>query len=65
MDEVERWNIRWALADDKPESLLDTLHVTNRDLYSAIYSIISILLYDNVGVIGNKREIFQCNETRD
>ena len=26
MDEVERWNIRWALADDKPERLLDTPH---------------------------------------
>jgi len=36
--------IRWALVDDKPEILLDTLHATNRDLYPAIYSIISILL---------------------
>ena len=34
VDEVERWNIRWALADDKPERLLDTPHVTNLDLYS-------------------------------
>ena len=32
-DEVERWNIRWLLVDDKPERLLDTLHVANRDLY--------------------------------
>ena len=34
----------WALVDDKPERLLDTLDTTNRDLYLAIYTIISILL---------------------
>jgi hypothetical protein len=44
MDEVERWKIRWALVDEKPERLLDTLHATNRDLYPDIYTIISILL---------------------
>jgi hypothetical protein len=33
MDEVERWKIRWALVDEKPERLLDTLYATNRDLY--------------------------------
>ena len=44
MDEVERWKIRWALVDEKPERLLNTLHATNRDLYPAIYTIISILL---------------------
>ena len=44
VDEVERWKIRWALVDDKLERLLDTLHATNRELYSAIYTIISILL---------------------
>ena len=40
VDEVERWKIRWALVDNKP----DILHATNRDLYPAIYTIISILL---------------------
>jgi hypothetical protein len=44
VDEVERWKIRWALVDDKPERLLDTPHATNRDLYPDIYSIISILV---------------------
>ena len=44
VDEVGRWKIRWALVDDKPERLLDTLHATNRDLYPAIYIIICILL---------------------
>ena len=28
---VERWKIRWALVDDKPERL-PTLYATNRDL---------------------------------
>jgi hypothetical protein len=32
VEEVERWNIRWALADGKPERLLETLHATNPDL---------------------------------
>ena len=44
VDEVERWKIRWALVDDKPEILLDTRHAANRELYPAIYSIISIFL---------------------
>jgi len=39
VNEVERWKIRFALVDDKPERLLDTLHATNRDLYTVIYSI--------------------------
>ena len=51
VDEVERWKIRWALVDDKPETLLDTLHEANRDLHS----IISIIL--------TMPEIFQYNET--
>jgi len=34
----------WARVDNKLEILLDTLDATNRDLYPAIYSIISILL---------------------
>jgi len=42
VDEAERWKIRWALVDDKSERLLDTLHATNRDLYSAIYTASSV-----------------------
>jgi hypothetical protein len=44
MDDIECWKIRWALVDEKPERLLDTLHATNHDLYPAIYTIIGILL---------------------
>jgi hypothetical protein len=54
--------IHIKVVDAKPERLLDTLHATNRDLYPAIYSIISIIT-DNTDVIGNKREIFQFDET--
>ena len=55
---------RWALVDDKPKILLDTLHTTNRDLYPAIYGIISILL-TLLGAISNKREIFKWRVTRE
>jgi hypothetical protein len=44
VDEVESWKIRWALVDDKPERLLDTIHATHCVLCPAIYSIISFLL---------------------
>jgi hypothetical protein len=44
VDDVDCWKIGWALVDAKPEGLLDTLHATNRDLYPATDSIISILL---------------------
>jgi hypothetical protein len=44
----------WTLVDDKPKILLDILHETNRDLYPAIYSIISILRTLH-GAISNKQ----------
>jgi hypothetical protein len=47
---------RWALVDDKPKILLDILHAINRDLYPAIYSIISILL-TLMGAISNKQDL--------
>jgi hypothetical protein len=55
VDEVECWKIRWALVDDKPERLLDTLHATNRDLYPAIYIIICILLTLSVSSATSER----------
>ena len=57
MDDV----FRWALVDDKPTILLDTLHPTNRDIYPAIYSIISVLLT----LLSNKQDIFMWKETRE
>ena len=53
MDEV----IRWALVDDKPEILLDTLHAINRDLYPAMYNIISILLTLSVSSATSERSL--------
>jgi hypothetical protein len=46
---IERWRIRWAFVDDKPESTRHSIYIyittwNKRDLYPAIYSIISILL---------------------
>ena len=56
--------VRWAHVDDKPKILLDTLHATNRDVYPAIYILISILL-TLIGAISKKREIFKWKETRE
>jgi len=55
VDEVECWKIRWALVDDKSERLLDTLHATNSNLYSVIYTIISILLTISVSSATSER----------
>jgi hypothetical protein len=56
VDVVERWKISWAFVDDKPERLLDTLcNATTRDLYSAIYSIVCILLTMSVSSATNER----------
>ena len=55
VDEVERWKIRWVLVDDKPERLLNTLHAINRDLYPAIYTIISIILTMSVSSATSER----------
>ena len=38
VDEVGRWGIRLALVDGKPERLLETLHVPNRDLNTRLYT---------------------------
>jgi hypothetical protein len=46
----------WDLVDDRPKILLDILHAINRDLYPAIYSIISILL-TVLGAISNKQDL--------
>jgi len=45
----------WTLVDDKTERLLNALHATNRGLYPAIYSIISILLTMRVSSATSKR----------
>ena len=55
---------RWALVDDKPKILLDTLQATNRDVYPAIYILISILL-TLLGAISKNREILMWKETRE
>jgi hypothetical protein len=57
VDEVGRRGIRWIFVDDKPERLFDTLHATNRDLYTR-YIQHHQHLTDNADVVGNKQDIF-------
>ena len=64
VDEVESWKFGWALVDDKPERLLDTLHVTNRDLCSSIYSIISILLTISVSSATSDRSFIAMRRVK-
>ena len=64
VEEVERWNIRWALVDGNPERLLETLHATNPDLNTRLYTASSVST-DNAGAVGNKQEILKCTETRE
>ena len=61
VDEVGRWDIRLALVDNNPERLLGAPHATNRDLNTQHHQ----HLTDNAFIICSKREIIQCNETRD
>ena len=61
MDEVERWKIMWALVDDKTET-------TQRSTCNKPWLIPGYIqhhLSDNTGVLGNKREIFEFNETHE
>ena len=60
MDEV----FRWALVNDKPKLLLDTLSATNRDLYPAIIQH-NQYVTNTIGVISNKRDIFKWEETSE
>ena len=44
-DEVARWETRWNMVDgQKPQTLLETLNVTNQDLYPNIYAIFTVLI---------------------
>jgi hypothetical protein len=58
VEDVERWNIRWALVDGKPGRLPETLHVTNPDLNN------QYLLTMQVSSATSKKS-FHCNETRE
>jgi len=60
VDEVERWKIRWALVD-KPETTRHSHSACNKPRLIPGYIQHHPYLTDNAGVIGNKREIFQCN----
>jgi hypothetical protein len=43
--EVARWKTRWNMVDgQKPQTLLETLNVTNQDLYPNIYAFFTVLI---------------------
>ena len=43
LDEVARWKTRWNMIDEqKPQTLLETLNVTNQDLYPNIYAMFTL-----------------------
>jgi hypothetical protein len=45
LDEVARWKTCWNMVDgQKPQTLLETLNVTNQDLYPTIYAIFTVLI---------------------
>jgi hypothetical protein len=45
LDEDARWKTRWNMVDgQKPQTLLETLNVTNQDLYPNIYAIFILLI---------------------
>ena len=56
--------IRWTLVDDKTERLFNTLHATNRGIYLAIYSIISILLTMPVSSATSERSFSPMRHTK-
>jgi hypothetical protein len=56
LDEVARWETRWNMVDgQKPETLLETLNVTNQDLYPNIYAIFTVLITMPVSSAFNER----------
>ena len=61
MDGVECWKISWAIVDDSPETIQRSTF--NKPWLIPGYIQHHQYLTDNAGVIGNKREIFQYNET--
>ena len=45
LNEVARWKTCWNMVDgQKPQTLLETLNVTNQDLYPTIYAIFTVLI---------------------
>jgi hypothetical protein len=56
LDEVARWKTRWNIVDEqKPQTLLETLNVTNQDLYHKIYAICTVLITMPVSLASSER----------
>ena len=51
-----RWKTRWNMVDgQKPQTLLETLNVTNQDLYPNIYAIFTVLITMPVSSASSER----------
>ena len=56
LDEVARWKTCWNMVDgQKPQTLLETLNVTNQDLYPNIYAIFPVLITMPVSSASSER----------
>ena len=56
LDEVTRWKTRWNMIDvQKPQTLLETLNVTNQDLYLNIYVFFTVLITKLVSLASSER----------
>jgi hypothetical protein len=56
LDEVARWKTRWNMVDgQKPQTLLETLNITNQDLYPNIYTIFTVLITMPVSSASSER----------
>jgi hypothetical protein len=52
LDEVARWKTRWNMVNgQKPQTLLETLNITNQDLYA----ILTVLITMPVSLASSKR----------
>jgi hypothetical protein len=56
LDEVARWKTCRNMVDgQKPQALLETLNVTNQDLYPNIYAIFTVLITMPVSSASSER----------
>ncbi|XP_021367056.1 zinc finger MYM-type protein 1-like [Mizuhopecten yessoensis] len=53
--EVDRWKTRWRIAEDKPQTLVDTFNRTSPNLYPSIHNTLLILLTMPVSTATAKR----------
>ena len=64
LDEVARWKTRWNMVDgQKPQTLLETLNVTNRD--PNIYAIFTVLITMSVSSASSERSFSAMHRAKN